>query len=423
MSMLSRIFHFSGYKNIDYKLSTRDKTIEILIEPRSNKAFRCHRCKTHLTTKRGKHRLKIKELSVMGMACFVSLWRRKGHCPKCNKARSEQIEFLAKESPHLTQRYSWWLGSMCEIAAESRVAEFCGEDKMTVMRVDYARLRAMAKKYKIPPVKRISVDEVYARKKGKTGESRDKKFFTVITDLATRKVVWVTQSRSREALDSFFKIIGKEACKDIEAVAMDQHEPYRASVRQNCPKAAVVWDRFHLMQSFNEVANDLRKDVFHQCAPKSDIKPYVQGKNRFIFLKRDSKRSQKEKEHLKEAMSLNWPLMQMELIKERLYTFFGAKSVHDAWSIWDEIGDFVDELDYHPLKRWFYRLDKEWDTLKNYFDFRITSAVSEGINNVIKSLKRRAFGYRRMDHFQLKIMQVCGYLNSRYIKTPGSLIT
>lgn len=34
----------------------------------------------------------------------------------------------------------------------------------------------------------------------------------------------------------------------------------------------------------------------------------------------------------------------------------------------------------------------------------------------IKSLKRRAFGFRNMDYFRLKIMQVCGYLNSRHIK-------
>lgn len=53
--------------------------------------------------------------------------------------------------------------------------------------------------------------------------------------------------------------------------------------------------------------------------------------------------------------------------------------------------------------------------MKNYFTYRVTSALSEGINNVIKSLKRRSFGFRNMPYFKLKIMQVCGYLNSDYI--------
>ena len=49
------------------------------------------------------------------------------------------------------------------------------------------------------------------------------------------------------------------------------------------------------------------------------------------------------------------------------------------------------------------------------------AALSEGINSVIKMLKRRAFGYRNMEYFRLKIMQVCGYLNSRYVPVPALL--
>jgi transposase len=62
-----------------------------------------------------------------------------------------------------------------------------------------------------------------------------------------------------------------------------------------------------------------------------------------------------------------------------------------------------------------------WARLANYFRYRVTSAVSEGINNVIKALKRRAYGYRNMEYFRLKILQQCGYLNSRHIPHPGLL--
>ncbi len=50
-------------------------------------------------------------------------------------------------------------------------------------------------------------------------------------------------------------------------------------------------------------------------------------------------------------------------------------------------------------------------------------AVAEGINNVIKNLKRRSYGFRNMEYFRLKIMQVCGYLNSQFIKYPKLLGT
>ena len=41
---------------------------------------------------------------------------------------------------------------------------------------------------------------------------------------------------------------------------------------------------------------------------------------------------------------------------------------------------------------------KNWDTVKNYFHFRVTSALLEGVNKIIKSLKRQVFGYRNMDY-------------------------
>ncbi len=52
--------------------------------------------------------------------------------------------------------------------------------------------------------------------------------------------------------------------------------------------------------------------------------------------------------------------------------------------------------------------------LTNYFRHRITSGVSEGVNRAIKTLKWVAYGYKDMAYFALKIMQKCGYLNSRY---------
>jgi len=304
---------------------------------------------------------------------------------------------------------------MCEFSPVSRAAEFSGVGKMSAWRVDFKRMQIMLKYYKIPKVTHISVDEVYARKKGKEGESRNKKFFTVITDLKTRRVIWVSESRDKEALDEFFQIIGEKACKKIKVVAMDQHEPYRSSVKQYCKKAKVVWDRFHLMQSFNEALNEVRKDILERLDPKSPLRRLVQGKYRFIFLKKSKHRTKEEKLHIEEVVAMNFWLTRAELIKERLYNFFDERDKDLAWKIFDEIGDWIDQAGLVPLKKWWSNLEANWDTLQNYFDYRVTTNLSEGINNVIKTLKRKAYGYRNMAYFRLKIRQICGYLNSKHI--------
>jgi transposase len=51
--------------------------------------------------------------------------------------------------------------------------------------------------------------------------------------------------------------------------------------------------------------------------------------------------------------------------------------------------------------------------LLNYFLCKITTAISEGINNKIKRLSRMAYGYRDVHYFLLKIHQDCGLLNPR----------
>ncbi len=50
----------------------------------------------------------------------------------------------------------------------------------------------------------------------------------------------------------------------------------------------------------------------------------------------------------------------------------------------------------------------------NYFICKITTAISEGINNKIKRLKRMAYGYKDVTYFLLKIHQHCGLLNPRF---------
>ena len=79
-----------------------------------------------------------------------------------------------------------------------------------------------------------------------------------------------------------------------------------------------------------------------------------------------------------------------------MVTFFDEASAVSAKKVFEEIGDWIWQAGFQHLMKWYSNLEKGWDTLKNYFVYRVTSALSEGINNVIKTLKRRAIGYKNM---------------------------
>ena len=412
----------SNFEVIDWKEYIQDGRIEIHLTRKPEKPFLCHRCGSELGAHRGKHRMRLEAMPIMGFRVYLFLWREKGECPKCKKARAEKTDLIADETPHLTQDYAWWLGRLCEIAAVSRVAELMGLDETTTWRLDLARMQRMLAHYKIPQVLRISVDEVYSRKKPKyPGESRNQRFFTVITDLDTRKVIWVTEGRDEASLDAFFILIGKSACEKISVVAADMHDAFARSVKTHCPNATLVWDRFHVMQSFEKALNEQRKILHEEFRKKSNMSELTRGKYRFIFLKKDSRRTEEERQHINDVVKDNDQFLKLELIKERMITFFDQPDEYHGRMVFHDVGGWIIECGFTELKKWYWNLDKQWKQLANYFKFRVTSAVSEGINNVIKSLKRRAFGYRNMNYFMLKIMQVCGYLNSRFIPSVNSL--
>lgn len=413
---------FKGYKVVDVKEWLSDGKIDVYLEAKADRHRKCYRCQEPLEVDRGHYPMKIEGMPVMGLKLFIHFMRFKGFCSNCKKARSENITFISQESPHLTVDYAWWIGRLCEIAAVSRAAELVDMEAITLWRHDHARMKRLMQNYKIPSAKAISVDEVYARKKSLfTKESRDDRFFTVISDLHTRRVIWVTSSRSKKALDEFFHIIGADACKQIEVVAMDQYDGYRLSVEENCPAATVVWDRFHIMQNFEIAFNECRKDILIANKKDAGIQRLARGSFKWIFLSKESRRSEEEKKHLHEVMKLNKDFYKLELIKERMFTFFDQPSEEEAKKVFTEVGDWISQGNFIPLLRWHNQLEHEWNTLKNYFKFKVTSALSEAINNVIKTIKKRAYGYRNMDYFKLKIMQVCGYLNSRFISLEDSL--
>lgn len=406
-----------GFQINDIKEWLSKGHIDIYLEHKySNKESNCHRCNNPLERITGNYRQKVQSMPILSYKTFLYVKRRKGFCSSCKKIRSEYLEFISPETPHLTREYSWWLGRMCEISAVSRVGELVGLDPMTMYRLDFARLKRMLQNYKIPKVRRISVDEVYARKKNRgKRESRDRRFFTVICDLDTRRVIWVSESREKAALDEFFKIIGEKSCKEIEVVAMDQHDSYKVSVEEHCPMATVVWDRFHIMQNFNQAVDEDRRWM-HRYLSKGDLKRLTRGKFKRLFIKKSGNRTKVEQRHIKDVMKENEDFMHLELIKEGMHQLYDSKDEWEAREKFIQIGEWINQCPhFYELKKWWENFKKGWRTFKNYFYYPVSSSLSEGQNNVIKSIKRRGFGYKNMAYFKLKILQVCGFLNSRYV--------
>jgi transposase len=406
---------FQGFNTIDIKESVTEQTMVLVLEKTDDRVHLCNCCGGRQGAYHSQYKVVARHMRMMGWFVSVLFYREKRWCETCRGNTSEFIEFLCPTSPHITLELAWWINRLSEITSVLAVSELESVDKMACYKVDHHILSRLLQGYEIPKVKRISVDEVYARseKQRKAGETRDDLFLTVIVDQKTHKVIWVSQSRRQEALDTFFELLGPEACKEIEVVATDQHEAYTASVKKYCPQAEVVWDRFHLVQKFNEALNEERKLELAKIDPEGEMGDLLNGKYRYVFMSKAENRSKKDQRHIDEVMRLNERVAKLELIKEHFHRMYNAPDVLSAQVMFSECYQWAMQTNANFIVDWIRRVmgdQRFW----NFWVYRLTSGVSEGINRAIKGLKWQAYGYKNMAYFALKIMQKCGYLNHRF---------
>jgi len=58
-----------------------------------------------------------------------------------------------------------------------------------------------------------------------------------------------------------------------------------------------------------------------------------------------------------------------------------------------------------PLKKFARLVKRHLQQILNYFAHPIASGLAEGLNNLIATVKKKAYGYRNIEYFKLKIMQ------------------
>jgi len=410
---------FQGFDVVDLKEWRKERHMEIHLEQTPGRQQHCRRCGGDLGCYHDRYRVKARHLRMMGWSVSVVLWREKKHCPRCKKVRSEEIEFLCPSSPHVTMDLAWWLNRLSEITSVLAVSKLESIDKQTCYRIDKHILTRLLQGYKLPKVTHISVDEVYARspRQMKEEEDRDDLFLTVIVDLKTHKVIWVSQSRKKEALDEFFSLLGGPACADIQVVATDQHRGYGASVEEHCPNATIVWDRFHLVQQFNEALNQDRRAELDNVDPEGkmadELGDMLNNKYRYIYLTKAKHRSEKDRLHFEEVARINEKVSRLEIIKEHFHKVFDCTDQTEATVLMAEVYQWAYDARAWNTWRWVNSIRYEQRFL-NYFKYKVTTGISEGVNRVIKGIKWQAYGYKDMFYFALKILQKAGYLNSQY---------
>ena len=283
---------------------------------------------------------------------------------------------------------------MLRFATVQDVSSYFKVSWNTVKRIDKENLQRHYSKPKLKHVKYLAIDE-FAVHKGH-------KYNTVVMDIETSQVLFVGEGRKASVLGPFWRRLRGSGAK-IEAVAMDMWPAYYEAVSSNLPNASIVFDRFHITRILNNHLSEIRRELFREES-NADNKELLKG-TRWLLLKNNDNLNEKydEKERLEQAIAVNKPLAIAYYLKEELSLLWGQEILEKAKAF---LGQWVAKAKASGIAR----LNKFADTLLNHregifnwYKHQISTGPLEGLNNKIKVLKRKAYGYRDMEYFRLKI--------------------
>ena len=168
-----------------------------------------------------------------------------------------------------------------------------------------------------------------------------------------------------------------------------------------------------MVQKFNEALNEERRLELERLDPEGNMGDLINNKYKYIFMTKAKNRSALDKKHIEEVMRQNSRITQLEIIKERFHQVFDQHDKLSAQEVLCDVYDWAYQAKAFHITKWIMSIIDD-ERFWNYFEFKVTTGLSEGINRVIKGVKWQAYGYKDMHYFALKILQKAGFLNSKF---------
>lgn len=388
--IVGRILRLPGYEAERWEFEESESTLRIWVRASGrNPFFTCNGCGIGTRAVHSVRERSVRDLPWGTWKVVLSIEVRRVWCRRCGLGK-ERLEFLEGKQPY-TRRFAEAVARDCEDAAIRRVATKWGLSAQTVRRIDKRALEAWSQRRKRRPLRQMGVDEIFWGKG---------KCLTVVSDLEVGEPIWAGPERKRETLDRFFAdyLPGRRR-RSVHAVCVDMWEPFLQSLRAHLPKAAIVFDKFHVMKHVNAAVDETRRHEFFR--QKGPLRAAMRGK-RWLLLTRWHNLTRPKKTQLQHALSLNRRLFKAYYLKEQVerlwsYTYEGAAArFFIQWLLslrWQRLPAFK------KLARTLY---DHIDGILAYCRHKVPFGVVEAINGNLRALIRRGRGYQDHEYLILK---------------------
>jgi transposase len=326
----------------------------------------------------------------------VVLWLhlRRFACAACHhrpweksETFGEQVQWTERLYQQVRQEYLH--GCPCR-----EVARRYGLSERTVFRWTFERSRG-GRPRKLG--RAIGIDE-YARRKGHC-------YNTLIVDLDKGQPIATFKGRRAEEVMAWFQSRPQAERDQVEVVVMDMSKTYASAIQQLFGEQVQVIDRFHVVHLAVEALDGVLRSVSKQLdaeeakALKKLRKRWLKSANQLdvdeLIARYEWRRRLPE---LREV--IDW-VQNLRKWFERTY----EKPAREALL---KLIECARQSVLEPLQRMAGTLSRWFDPISRYLRHRYTNGMTEGFNNKIKLIQRRAYGLRNEHNRRKRILADCG---------------
>lgn len=334
------------------------------------------------------------------------------HCRKTTLAQTSIVDRHCTISKTVKNNIRLSLGDM---QSQSLIAKRWKVSNSSVQRV-LRDARAIYKVTQSQLPEHLAIDEFKSVKSVKHAMS------CILMDNLNHELVEILPGRTQADLAEYLGRFSIEARREVKTITMDMYSPYLDFLPKYFPNAAIVIDRFHIVQLILRALNRKRIKVMNNLR-------YNQPRD-YTKLKRLWKQMLKKREDLdfteyKSHRLFDGLVTEKMMVEYLLNLDAGLRLAYDyanrlIESLEDNDYAYFEETLIESRKYTFPKdmrtmlntLTKYLPHIKNSFKYTLSNGVVEGMNNKIKLMKRTGFGYRNFENLRIRI-----FLSMQYQET------
>jgi len=250
----------------------------------------------------------------------------------------------------------------------------------------------------------IGVDEISWRK--------HHKYLTLVANHSTSKIVWGHEGKNAKTFDKFFNELGKARSAQITAVSMDMAPAFAKSMRKegHAPKATICYDPFHVVKLATDALEKVRRAHWRQVWDLQDRAMARKYKGaRWALLKNPEDLTDRQAATLNQIRRNGGEIWRAYQLKEALRAIFAhnvtatqADELLRRWCSWAQRSRLA------PFITTGRTIRQHRQGILAAIRLGINNGRIEGLNNKVRLIVRRGYGFHTAQAALALVMLSCG---------------